>query len=175
MSDKTVFRLVWAVSIFVFAVVVLLQSKIVSWDFPIWVTSLPLVNAFINGTCSILLMTSFYFIKYKHDVKVHKMLNIVTFLLSSLFLVCYIIFHSAVPQQVYGGVGFVRPVYFFILITHIVLAALVLPLILFSFYSGLKMNVAKHRKLVRWSYPIWLYVTVTGVIVYLMMAPYYNF
>lgn len=105
----------------------------------------------------------------------HKMLNVITFVLSSLFLVFYIIFHSAVPQQVYGGVGTIRPIYFFILITHIILAALVLPLVLFSFYSGLKMNVAKHRKLVRWSYPIWLYVTVTGVIVYMMMAPYYKF
>lgn len=175
MSDKAVIRLVWAVSIFVFSVVVLLQSKIITWDFPVWVTHLPKVNAIINGTCSVLLMLSFFFITKKKDIRTHKTLNVITFVLSALFLVFYIIFHSAVPQQSYGGEGVIRPIYFFILITHIILAALVLPLILFSFYSGLKLQVAKHRKLVRWSYPIWLYVTVTGVIVYLMMAPYYNF
>ena len=69
----------------------------------------------------------------------------------------------------------VRPLYLFILSSHIILAAVVLPLILLSFYHGLKNNVAKHRKLTRWSFPIWLYVTVTGVVVYLMISPYYQF
>ncbi len=68
-----------------------------------------------------------------------------------------------------------RPLYLLILITHIILAALVLPLILMAFYHGLKMNVATHKKIVRWAFPIWLYVTVTGVIVYLMISPYYTF
>lgn len=73
------------------------------------------------------------------------------------------------------AVGSTRYVYYFILITHIILAAAVLPLILLSFYRGLQMQVAKHKKLVRWTFPIWLYVTVTGVIVYLMISPYYHF
>lgn len=173
MSDKAIFRLVWGVSIFVFVVVVLLQSKIITWKvIPDWVFFLPKLNAIINGTCTLLLLTSLYYIK-RRDIQTHKKLNIATFILSALFLVSYIIYHSTGNEAKFGGQGFIRPVYFFILITHIILAAVVLPLVLFSFYRGMKMQVEKHRKLVRWSFPIWLYVTITGVIVYLMMAPYY--
>ena len=173
MTDKAIFRLVWGVSIFVFVVVVLLQSKLVTWQvIPAWVLFLPKLNAIINACCSILLMTSFYYIK-RGDVGTHKKLNIITFILSALFLVSYIIYHSTGNEARFGGQGVVRPIYFFILITHIILAALVLPLVLLSFYRGMKMQVTKHRKLARWSFPIWLYVTLTGVVVYLMMAPYY--
>ena len=173
MSDKAIFRLVWGVSIFVFVVVVLLQSKIITWKvIPDWVFFLPKLNAIINGTCTLLLLTSLFYIK-KGDIQTHKKLNIGTFILSALFLVSYIVYHSTGNEAKFGGQGFVRPVYFFILITHIILAAVVLPLVLFSFYHGMKMQVAKHKKLARWSFPIWLYVTITGVIVYLMMAPYY--
>jgi len=173
MSDKAIFRLVWGVSIFVFVVVVLLQSKIITWKvIPDWVFFLPKLNAIINGTCTLLLLTSLYYIK-RRDIQTHKKLNIATFILSALFLVSYIIYHSTGNEAKFGGQGFIRPVYFFILITHIILAAVVLPLVLFSFYRGMKMQVEKHKKLVRWSFPIWLYVTITGVIVYLMMAPYY--
>ncbi|MFC6103858.1 DUF420 domain-containing protein [Olivibacter domesticus] len=173
MSDKAIFRLVWGVSIFVFVVVVLLQSKLITWKvIPDWVFFLPKLNAIINGTCTFLLLTSLYYIKRK-DIQTHKKLNIATFILSALFLVSYIIYHSTGNEAKFGGQGFIRPIYFFILITHIILAAVVLPLVLFSFYRGMKMQVEKHKKLVRWSFPIWLYVTITGVIVYLMMAPYY--
>jgi len=173
MSDKAIFRLVWGVSIFVFVVVVLLQSKIITWKvIPDWVFFLPKLNAIINGTCTLLLLTSLYYIK-RRDIQTHKKLNIATFVLSALFLVSYIIYHSTGNEAKFGGQGFIRPIYFFILITHIILAAVVLPLVLFSFYRGMKMQVEKHKKLVRWSFPIWLYVTITGVIVYLMMAPYY--
>ena len=173
MSDKAIFRLVWGVSIFAFVMVVLLQSKIITWKvIPDWVFFLPKLNAIINGTCTLLLLTSLYYIK-RRDIQTHKKLNIATFILSALFLVSYIIYHSTGNEAKFGGQGFIRPIYFFILITHIILAAVVLPLVLFSFYRGMKMQVEKHKKLVRWSFPIWLYVTITGVIVYLMMAPYY--
>jgi putative membrane protein len=128
----------------------------------------------INATCSILLIISLYQIR-KKNIETHKKLNITTFILSSLFLVSYIIFHSTGIKTTYGGIGSIRYVYYFILITHIILAAIVLPLVLLSFNNGLKLQVNRHRKLVRWSYPIWLYVTITGVIVYLMIAPYYTF
>lgn len=173
MSDKAIFRLVWSVSIFVFVVVVLLQSRVVTWHvIPDWVYFLPKLNAIINAVCSLLLITSLYYIK-KRNISTHKKLNIVTFILSALFLVSYIIYHSTGNESKFGGQGIIRPIYFFILITHIILAAVVLPLVLLSFYRGMKMQVDKHRRLVRWSFPIWLYVTITGVIVYLMMAPYY--
>lgn len=179
MNDKLISRIITAVSIIVLIVVVILQSKILNIfpqkeSIPSWVFSLPLLNAIINGSCSILLLLSLYFIKRK-NIKAHKNLNILTFILSSLFLVSYIIFHATGIKTTYGGVGPIRTVYYIILITHIILAAIVLPLVLFSFQKGLQMKVEEHRKLVRWTYPIWLYVTVSGVIVYLMISPYYSF
>lgn len=179
MNNKFISRLITAVSIFVLIVVVILQSKVLNIFpdkslIPSWVFFLPRLNAIINGTCSILLLLSLYFIKRK-DIATHKKLNILTFILSSLFLVSYIIFHATGIKTTYGGEGAIRTVYYMILITHIILAAVVLPLVLFSFQKGLQMKVEQHKKLVRWTYPIWLYVTVTGVIVYLMISPYYSF
>lgn len=179
MSDKLISRIITAVSIIVLVVVVVLQSKILTIfpqkeSIPSWVFSLPLLNAIINGTCSILLVLSLYFIKRK-NIKAHKNINILTFILSSLFLVSYIIFHATGIKTTYGGIGPIRTIYYIILISHIILAAVVLPLVLFSFQKGLQMKVEQHKKLVRWTYPIWLYVTVTGVIVYVMISPYYSF
>lgn len=179
MSNKGVFKLITGVSVLVLAVVIILQSNVINLFpdksvIPGWVLQLPKLNAIINGTCSILLMVSFYFIKKKR-VDIHKMLNLIAFGLSALFLVSYIIFHATGIKTTYGGEGLMKGIYYFILITHIVLAAIVLPLVLFSFQRGLQMEVEKHKKLVRWSFPIWLYVTVTGVAVYLMISPYYTF
>jgi len=179
MNDKLISRIITGISIFVLVVVVVLQSKVFTLfpdksTIPSWVFTLPRLNAIINGTCSILLLISLYFIKRK-DIKRHKLFNIITFILSSLFLVSYIIFHATGIKTTYGGEGSIRIVYYIILITHIILAAIVLPLVLFSFQKGLQMKVEQHRKLVRWTYPIWLYVTVSGVIVYLMISPYYTF
>jgi putative membrane protein len=189
-SDKLVFRFVAGVSIFVFVVVVILSLKILPAPTvsPELLYFLPKFNAFLNGTCSLLLITSLYCITHK-QVLWHKGLNIVAFLLSSLFLVSYIFFHWLGKDTFYGdlnsdhkvsdiekaAVGNIRYVYYVILLTHIVLAAAVLPLILLSFYRGLQMEIDKHKKLVRWAYPIWLYVTITGVVVYVMISKYYNF
>ncbi|MFC5282353.1 DUF420 domain-containing protein [Pedobacter alpinus] len=190
MSDKLIFRLITGISIFVLVVVVILNRKLIPVTIPTpsFVYFLPTLNAIINGTCTVLLLISLYFIKQK-NIEAHKRTNILTFILSSLFLVSYIIFHYFAPETKYGDLnndgilnaeevssaGNLRYVYYVILVSHIILAAGVLPLILLSFYKGLQMQVEKHRKLVRWSYPIWLYVTSTGVIVYLMVSPYYNF
>lgn len=179
LTDKQIFRLVWLCSGIVLAVVILLQANLINLfpnheALPKWVQFLPTLNASINALCTILLLISFYCIKRK-QIKTHKRLNITAFLLSCLFLVSYLIFHSTGHETKFGGSGAIRYVYFFILITHIILAAIVLPLILFSFYRGMKMQVEKHRKLVRWSFPIWLYVTISGVLVYLMISPYYSF
>jgi len=190
MSDKLIFRLITGVSIFVFLVVLILNRKIIPVTIPVpsFVYGLPKLNAIINGTCSLLLISSLMAIKQK-NIKLHKRLNIITFSLSSLFLVSYILFHYFAPETKFGDLnhdgtldaieisnaGNLRYLYYVILVTHIVLAAAVLPLILMSFQRGLQMQVEKHKKLVRWSFPIWLYVTTTGVIVYLMISPYYNF
>lgn len=179
MTEKNIFRLILGLSFVVFAVVAILQSNMINIFpdksvIPSWVFFLPTLNAIINASCTVLLLLSLYFIKRK-QISVHKKLNITTFILSSLFLVSYIIFHSTGIKTTYGGTGVIRTVYYFILITHIILAALVLPLVLLSFQRGLQMQVQRHKKLVRWSYPIWLYVTITGVLVYLMISPYYQF
>lgn len=179
MSDKLISRIITGLSIFVLLVVVILQSKVFNIfedksTIPSWVFALPKLNAIINAICSIFLLVSLYYIKRK-NIKKHKQFNILTFILSSIFLVSYIIFHATGIKTTYGGEGFIRIIYYVILITHIILAAIVLPLVLFSFQKGLQMKVEQHRKLVRWTYPIWLFVTVSGVIVYLMISPYYTF
>ena len=175
MNDKLVYRLVLAISLFVFLAVVVLNKKIlpVPESIPEYIYSFPKINAFINGTCSILLILSLIQIK-KKNIEAHKTLNVITFLLSSLFLVFYITYHWLAQETSYPIDNPLRPVYLTILISHIILAALVLPLILLSFHRGLQMEKEKHRKLVRWSYPIWLYVTISGVVVYLMISPFYQ-
>lgn len=174
MNDKAVFRLIMTVSVVVFVAVVILNKKIlpVPETIPSFVYQLPKLNAFINGTCSVLLLVSLYMIKQK-NIEAHKKINIFTFILSSLFLVSYITYHWLAQETSFPAENPLRPIYLIILISHIILAAAVLPLILLSFHKGLQMQVEKHKKLVRWSFPIWLYVTVTGVIVYLMISPYY--
>jgi putative membrane protein len=189
-TDKFIFRFVAAVTIFVIVVVFVLSLKVipkpsVSSSFLMF---LPKLNAIINGTCSVLLLISLYYIK-KLNITMHKRINIAAFVLSSLFLVSYILFHWLSPETKYGDIngdgvlsaqevaqaGSMRTIYLAILLPHILLAAAVLPLILLSFYRGLQMQVEKHKKLVRWTFPIWLFVTVSGVVVYLMIAPYYHF
>jgi putative membrane protein len=191
MTDKFIFRFVAGVTIFVITVVILLNRHLIPGPAtpPAFTPYLPLLNAFLNGTCSVLLLTSLYFIK-NGNITVHKRLNILTFCLSSLFLVSYILFHYLMRNDtMYGDidgdgllskseladVGSLRKIYLWILVPHIVLAAGVLPLILLSFYRGLQMQVEKHKKLVRWAFPIWLFVTISGVVVYLMIKPYYHF
>lgn len=187
-QDKLIFRFIIGVSVFVFLVVVILNRKIlpVPAVLPSFTYYLPLLNAVLNGTCSILLLLSLYFIRQK-NIMMHKRINITAFILSSLFLVSYIIFHYLAPETKFGDLngdhivsvveksatGNIRYVYYTILITHIILAAIVLPLILFSFNFALQNQFEKHKKLVRWTWPIWFYVTISGVIVYLMISPYY--
>lgn len=190
MNDKAIFRFVAAISVFVFVVVLVLGMKILPAPRPVpaFVHFLPKLNAIINGTCSVLLLISLYFIR-NGNVTMHKRINILAFSLSSVFLVSYIVFHWIAPETKFGDLngdhvlsaaeltaaGSLRTIYLLILISHIILATAVLPLILLSFYRGLQMQVEKHKKLVRWTFPIWFYVTVTGVIVYLLISPYYNF
>ena len=190
MSDKTLFRIVTAISVFVFIVVVILNQKVLPRPdvMPGFVKFLPTLNATLNATCAILLLLSLWFIKNK-KIEMHKRINLTAFVLSALFLVSYILAHYFMPDVKFGDLnhdgildeaeknlaGGIRTFYLFILTTHIILAALILPAILISFYFGLKNEVAKHRKIVRYSYPVWLYVTITGVVVYLMIKPYYPF
>ena len=175
-QDRLVFNIVTIVSIVVLIAVVILNRKILPRPeiLPSWVMYLPKLNAFINGTCTVLLLLSLYFIKQK-NIAAHKAINLTAFGLSSLFLISYIMYHWMANETSFPAENSMRSIYLTILISHIVLAACVLPLVLLSFYFGLQMNVEKHKKIVRFTYPIWLYVTVTGVIVYAMISPYYQF
>lgn len=167
-------RLIWILSIVIFLTVLILSQLPKASNIPSWLWILPALNAFLNGSTFIILLFSFYFIR-KKKISIHKRLNITACIFSTIFLLLYVTFHSFGVETRFPIDNPWRPVYLFILSTHIILAATVLPLVLLSLYRGLTMQVASHKKIVRWSYPIWLYVTLTGVIVYLMIAPYYKF
>ncbi len=175
-NDKLFYRIALAISAVVFLLVIALNKRVLQppTEFPNYIYRFPMYNAMINGTCSVLLLLSLRAIKSK-KVELHKKLNITTFVLSAIFLILYVIYHYFVEHTLYGGTGLKEIIYKIILWSHIVLAAFVLPLILISFNYGLNNKIEKHKKIVRFAFPIWLYVTVTGVIVYLMISPYYNF
>jgi putative membrane protein len=133
---------------------------------------LPLVEALLNFTTFVLLLASLYFIRHGRR-QAHKVCNLTAVALSVAFLVVYLCLHYLSPQAHYGGEGPVRYVYFFLLITHIILSAVIVPLVLVTLVRALKGNFPKHKKIARITWPIWVYVTLSGVIVYIMMAPYY--
>jgi putative membrane protein len=189
-SEKGVKLTIYITTIAVCALVVVLNQKWIPHPdtFPSFIYKLPMVNAFLNGTCTLLLLASLWAIKNK-NIQLHKKLNLTAFIFSSVFLLCYVTAHYFIPDTKYGDVDHdgimsaaesaavsgIKPVYVIILLTHIFFAVAVLPMILMSFYYGLTDQREKHKKLTRFSYPIWLYVTVTGVVVYLMISPFYNY
>ena len=189
-NDKTVFKIVLGVSVLVCLIIVVLNQKLIPVpdSFPRFIYKLPLVNAILNGSCSILLMLSLWAIK-KRNIQLHKKLNLTAFTLSALFIISYVTAHYFIPDTIFGDVDHnhflddaeraavsgVRTPYLVLLLSHIFLATIVLPLVLLSFYYGLKDDRVKHKKITRFSYPIWLYVTITGVVVYVLISPYYNY
>lgn len=134
---------------------------------------LPPIYASINGITAFLLMTSFWAIKNKKR-SLHEMLNKICIGLSSAFLVMYILYHLTTEPTPYGGHGIVRVIYFFVLISHIGLSVVVIPFVLFTFSRALAGNFERHRRLAKFTFPIWLYVAITGVVVYVMISPYYR-
>jgi len=144
------------------------QGK-VSFDLTIF----PRLNAILNSFTFIFLVAALISI-FRKNINAHKGFILAAFTSTLLFLVSYLTFHYiSTETATFGGEGIVRPIYFFILITHSFLAAIIVPLALFALVWGWTMQVEKHKKIVRWTMPIWLYVSLTGVIVYLFMAPYY--
>ncbi|MFD0588575.1 DUF420 domain-containing protein [Paenibacillus sp. GCM10027627] len=133
---------------------------------------LPLLNAIFNCFTFLALLVALFAIK-KKNVKMHRAFIGMAFTSTTLFLVSYVTYHYLTESTPYGGEGILRGIYFFVLLTHIVLAIVVVPLALMSVVRGLAGQVEKHRKIARWTMPIWLYVSLTGVIVYLMISPYY--
>jgi putative membrane protein len=131
-------------------------------------SDLPLLNAVLNGTSAVLLSIGFILIKQKR-IDAHRRFMLMAFATSALFLTSYLIYHANIGSKPYPGTGIMRTVYFAILIPHVILAAAVLPLALVTLSRGLKMDVVRHRKIAKITLPIWLFVSVTGVVVYLML------
>jgi putative membrane protein len=132
------------------------------------VHDLPAVNATLNAIAAVLLTIAFVLIR-NGRIQAHRRTMIAAFATSSLFLVCYIVYHAQVGSVRFTRQGFVRPLYFAILITHVTLAAAVLPLAIVTLSRGLKARYDRHRAIARWTLPIWLYVSVTGVLVYVLL------
>jgi len=131
------------------------------------------MNATINSAVSVLLIAGLIVVK-KRNYLLHKRIMITAIVLSCLFLVSYICHHLFTGETKFGGTGSIRYIYYFILGTHIVLAGIILPFILFTAYRAMTGEWQRHRKLAKITWPIWLYVAVTGVIVYFMISPYYT-
>ena len=136
------------------------------------VTDLPTLNAGLNGLAAILLTAGFVAIR-KRRVHLHRALMIGALCASALFLTSYLIYHYNVGATHFTGAGWVRPLYFAILISHTFLAVLILPLVLVTLYRALKADFKRHKRIARWALPAWLYVSVTGIVVYLMLYHIY--
>src|SRR5580693_4996848 len=137
-------------------------------EVPAWVSWLPAVNALLNGTSAVFLVLAYRAIR-RRDVVTHSRRVLTSLAASALFLVSYIVYHSVHGDTPFGGHGFVRPVYFFILITHVVLSAVALPLVFLSLFFSLSGRFARHKKIARYTFPVWLYVSVTGVLVFALL------
>jgi putative membrane protein len=133
---------------------------------------LPGFHATLNGITAFILVTAYIAIRKKRIV-LHKTLMLTALLCSVLFLVSYVTYHTLAASTTFGGTGGVRYLYYILLLTHIVLAAIVVPLVGFTLVRALTGRFRQHKRLARWTLPVWLYVAITGVIVYLMISPYY--
>lgn len=133
---------------------------------------LPAFNATINGSTFVILILALMAIKNK-NVNRHKKLMFAALILSVFFLLSYVTYHYTTEPTSYGGEGFLKNAYYIILITHILMSAVVVPMVLISFVRALSEQFDRHKKIAKFTMPIWLYVTLTGVIVYLMISPYY--
>jgi putative membrane protein len=137
-------------------------------EIPGWVSWLPALNALLNGTSAVFLVLAYLAIR-RRDVVTHSRRMLTSLAASALFLVSYIVYHSVHGDTPFGGHSVVRSVYFFILITHVVLSAVALPLVFLSLFFSLSGRFSGHKKIARYTFPVWLYVSVTGVLVFAVL------
>ncbi len=169
--NKKVIWFIWLFTATVFTLVIVLHELPKATTHPAFINHLSLINASINGTTFLLLLVSLWAIKSK-KIELHKKLNTIAVIMSVVFLLSYLVNHYFIGDTVYGGNY--KSLYLFILISHILLAGINLPFILFSYYFGYLGIIHRHKKWVRFSYPVWLYVALTGVLIYLFLSPYYH-
>lgn len=172
-TDKIMVPAITAISVVVPVLVLILmylpeRNNILGVE----LSNFPLFHAVLNFFTAILLISGYATMRAKKLIW-HRNLMISAFFLSTVFLISYVISKISAEPVPYGGEGALRYIYFFILITHIILSAIIVPLVLFTMYRGLTGEVEKHRKIARYTYPVWLYVAVTGVLVYIFMSPFY--
>ncbi|HOY04495.1 MAG TPA: DUF420 domain-containing protein [Saprospiraceae bacterium] len=163
------------VAAYVVSVVVLLLVGLmrrVKIDLGIDFHFLPPIHATLNAITAVILLVALYYIKNK-QIEQHRKAIYLAMVCSALFLVSYVLYHFTTPETRFGGTGVIRTVYFFLLLTHVVLAAVTLPLVLLTFNRAYTNQIERHRKMARWVFPLWLYVAITGPICYLMLKPYY--
>ncbi|MGH7311493.1 MAG: DUF420 domain-containing protein [Candidatus Rokuibacteriota bacterium] len=171
MNERLALSVIGAVSAGVVAgVAVLLLGRPPAPGGTLDVSALPALNAVLNATSAALLMVGYVFIR-RRRVVAHLACMLGAFGVSTLFLVSYVVYHYYAGSRPFAGQGWIRPVYFALLISHIVLAAAIVPLALTTIYRGLTGQFPRHRRIARWTLPIWLYVSVTGVAIFLMLYP----
>ncbi|MBP9741509.1 MAG: DUF420 domain-containing protein [Chitinophagaceae bacterium] len=172
-NDKKASWLIGIFSFVVFAVIISLGRIQLQVNLGFDVHIFAAINAVINSIIAVTLVAALIAVKNKKFI-LHKKLMFAALILSILFLVSYIAHHLLAGETKFGGVGTIKTIYYFVLITHIILAAVILPFILFTAYRGLTAEFTMHKKLARITWPLWFYVAVTGPIVYLMISPYYQ-
>ncbi len=174
-TDSRLKKMDWvayALSVVVILLVVLMRQPD-KFNFGVDFSWLPAFYSSLNALVAVFLMFGLYFIKRKEIAK-HKAMMISAMVLSTLFLLCYVLYHATTPETKYCGEGSIRYFYFILLISHIILAGVILPFILLTFNRGILMQIARHKKFARWVFPLWFYVAITGPVVYLMLRPCYN-
>ena len=168
-NDSYWIKIIYIISSVIFAVIafLILGPRPNGIESGIDVSALPIVNAILNGITTLLLLSAFWAVKNR-KIDLHKKLNLTAFGTSALFLVTYVIYHwfKAGPKEY---IGELQSLYYFILISHIILAAVILPMALVTLYRGWQNQLNKHRKIARITLPLWLYVSVTGVVIYMML------
>lgn len=172
-QEKKSMTLINVLSVAIPVVVAILLGIRQKVDIGAWTKVLPHIIGAINTLTSVLLLYGLYLIKQK-QIERHRRVMTGAFLLGALFLVCYVLYHLTNPSTTFGGEGFIKYIYYFILISHICLSLVVLPLVLRAYFFAWTKQFERHRKLTRYAFPIWLYVSMTGVIAYLMIKPYYQ-
>jgi putative membrane protein len=170
-TAKTIIGIVSVVALLVLVVVIYGHGRTSLASEPAWVSWLPVMDAIFNGTSALFLVAAYVAVRSR-KFALHAKLMLVSLASSACFLVSYIVYHSLHGDTLFQGQGAIRPIYFFILISHIGLSAVVLPLIFSSFYFSLSGRFPPHKKVSRYTLPIWLYVSVTGVVVFFMLRAY---
>ena len=168
---KKLNRIAYVVSALILLVVIMMRQIKVNSDIDFGF--LPPLHASLNAVTAFILIYAVVKIK-NGQVEAHKKAMTLAMITSAMFLVSYVLYHITTEETTFGGEGTIRIIYFVLLITHVILAALTLPFILFTFIRGYTGQIERHKKMAKWVYPFWLYVAITGPICYLMLRPYYG-